>query len=376
MSDGRDDRDERSAVLGRPTSLGKLLGISGGVFLLIGLGVLVGAVLWPRAVTVEKRVIAPIRQVTTRASPAERLPDLVDAACPAIALVTPPLLPASPPPAHGHHASTHHAHGATPPAPANAFVVSEDGYLVTAAGTVGTAASVPVTLPDGPVLPASVVQRDPLSGIALLKIDAHDLVALRFVDEDLPRIGTWGFALSSPHGTGCRATAGIIGSDFVTERASSGALLRVSPAPADIGVGSPFLAADGRVLGMWIKPPGATDPGELLSGRIISRIASGWMRGGGPSSFAAWGMVVDDLTPTLARRLGIDGGRGAAIIMIDAGSPADDAGLQVGDVILAVGQSPVSGATEAARSIDPAATAVTLQILRGSTPLAVTLRSK
>lgn len=375
MSDEADPgEDARADAVARATSLRKLIGLSGGIFLLIALGVLVGAVLWPRVVTVEKKVVAPIRQVATRAGPAERLPDLVEASCPALVLIEPPATPAPPPPVHTRHGRHHgRAHApAGPPPPVDGFLISDDGYLVTAATAIGDADSVSVDTGDGQTISAKLVRQDPVSGIALLKVDAHDLTALPFADDDFPRIGTWGFALASPHGSGCRASVGIVGSDFVTEQAASGVSLRVSPTMPEMAVGSPFLAADGRVMGMWVKAPTAADPGLLLSGRLISRITSGWMRGGGAPAGADLGMLVDDLTPALAHRLDIDGGRGAVVVMIQAGSPAAKAGLQVGDVILAIGQSPISSAAELARTLDPTA-ASTLQISRDGNTKTITI---
>jgi S1-C subfamily serine protease len=75
----------------------------------------------------------------------------------------------------------------------------------------------------------------------------------------------------------------------------------------------------------------------------------------------------------LAARLGADRQRGAVVSLVAAGSPADRAGLKAGDVILAVADAPVSGASELARSLDTASDEVSLDILRGGQRLTIVM---
>jgi S1-C subfamily serine protease len=98
------------------------------------------------------------------------------------------------------------------------------------------------------------------------------------------------------------------------------------------------------------------------------------LRSGAPPA-APFGIVAEDLGPVLAKRLGADRQRGAVVVMVRPGSPADTAGLRAGDVVLTAGQSPISGASELGRALDPDAPSIDLEIVRRGERQQLTLKS-
>ena len=346
-------------------SFRKLAITAGVVIVLIVVGVVTGAQLWRPVATVERKVVAPIQRVTNRASPSEVLPDLVDAACPAvvrIGLGVPPTSNTKP--------------SALASRQLTGIVVSPDGYIVTSGRMLGGRDTLPVQFNDGRELDAKVVAIDPLSGLALVKVDGRNFATLQFVGDDLPRTGDWGFSLTSPAGSGCAVQTGLIGQDFAAGGEALRSSVSISPAIAGNVEGAPFIGADGRVLGLSAFPDDASagDPSVFIPGDVAARIVSEMLRSGAAPA-APFGMVTEDLGPVLAKRLGADRQRGAVVVMVKPGSPADTAGLKAGDVVLTAGQSPISGASELGRALDPDAPSIDLEIVRRGQRQELTLKS-
>jgi len=335
------------------------------VLVLIVVGVVTGAQLWRPMATVERHVVAPIQRVTNRASPSEMLPDLVDAACPAvvrIGLGVPPASAAKPDPLASRQLA--------------GIVVSPDGYIVTSGRMLAGRDTLPVQFNDGRELDAKVVANDPLSGLALVKVDGRNFTTLQFADADLPRTGAWGFSLTSPAGSGCAVQTGVIAQDFAAGGEALRSSVSVDPTPGGNAEGAPFVGSDGRVLGLSAFPDddSAGDLGVLVPGDVAARIVSEMLRSGAPPA-TPFGIVAEDLGPVLAKRLGADRQRGAVVVMVKPGSPADTAGLKAGDVVLTAGESPISGASELGRALDPDAASIDLEIVRQGERQQLTLKS-
>jgi serine protease Do len=335
------------------------------ILVLIVIGVVTGAQLWRPIATVERHVVAPIQRVTNRASPSEMLPDLVDTACPAvvrIGLGVPPASTAKPTLLASRQLA--------------GIVVSPDGYIVTSGRMLTGRDALPVQFNDGRELNAKVVTTDPLSGLALVKVDGRNFSTLQFADTDLPRTGAWGFSLTSPAGSGCVVQTGVIAQDFAAGGEALRSSVSIGPAPTGNVEGAPFIGSDGRVLGLSAFPDddSAGELGVLVPGDVAARIVSEMLRSGAPPA-ALFGIVTEDLGPVLAKRLGADRQRGAVVVMVKPGSPADTAGLKAGDVVLTAGRSPISGASELGRALDPDAASIDLEIVRRGERQQLTLKS-
>jgi len=349
----------------QPMSMKHLASVSVVVLVLIAAGIVIGEKLWPGVAKVEQRVVAPIQRVASRTAPSDALPDLVDAACPAvvrIGLGVPPASTAKPGPLAGRELA--------------GIVISPDGYIATSGRMLAGRDTLPVQFNDGRQLDGKLKAIDPLSGLAIVKVEGRNFVALQFADGDLPRTGSWGFSLNSPAGSGCAVQTGLIAQDFAASDASLRESVTVSPAITADVEGLPFIGADGRVLGLsaFADDAGAADVSRLVPGDIAARITSEMVRSGAPPA-APFGIVAEDLGPILAKRLGADRQRGAVIVIVKPGSPADIAGLKAGDVVLTVGQSPISGAAELGRALDPDAASIDLEIARRGTTVSVTIKS-
>ena len=331
---------------------------------LVVAGVAIGATLWPRVVKVEQRVIAPAVKAVTRDGGLDALPDMIGTACPAVVAIAPA----------GGSTAGRTASGSTADAqpPLAGFLISADGDVVTTAATLPPNGDLVVLLNDGRSLAASRLGADPVSGLALLKIDGDGFPFLQFGGADFPRLGQLGIALNEPNGSGCTAQAGMVGSDSIADQAADQTYFRLAPALGDDLAGAPVIGSDGQVMGIAGLPVQSADSGNtaptldanaILPAGIAARITGEILRNGGLGS-NVFGVLTDDLTPTLATRLGSPGQSGAVVSLVPPGSSAARAGLRAGDIVLAVGGAPISGASELARAIDGAGDQLSLLVSR------------
>lgn len=331
--------------------LGGLIGIA-----LAAIGAVIGATLWPRVVRVREQVVATTRAPAPPAGGVglDALPDLVQQACPAIVAV-------GEPGAEGRAAG---------------FFVSTDGYLVTSARAITDDSSVQIVTNDGNAHDASVVGTDPLTGVAVLKVDENGLAALEFADPNFPRVGQWGVALADPNGSGCVLAAGLISSDFLAEGGGPATYVGMRPSPDAMFVGAPVIGPGGQVIGLALGPPaGSTDDNadvRILPVASVQRVASELMRTGRLTA-NRFGLAAEDLSPVLATRLGLEGSRGAVVSAVRPNSPAGRAGVKAGDIVLSVNDQPISSASEFGRALDTDARQITLNVQRRDRRLALTL---
>ena len=288
----------------------------------IAVGIVVGARIWHPVRTVEQRVTAPIREVVKRVSPLEDLPEAVTNVCPAVVSL--------------------HPKGASG-LPAQGVLLTGDGFVVTTA-PIDAAEPFEVWLNDGRKLPGRVFHGDPLSGVSLLKIDGDDFASAALGEPDLPRPGLWGFTLNSPAGHGCMVETAIVASDFITEGNSAAHYVRIHGGGMAPLAGTPFFTPDGRLIAL------AREDDRFVTADLLSTVVSYLMRDSDPAP-NPFGIIVEDLSPVLADRLGAARGRGAVIVLVAEGSVAKAAGLRVGDVILSAGQAPISSASELNRAL-------------------------
>jgi serine protease Do len=234
------------------------------------------------------------------------------------------------------------------------FIISAEGYVVTNNHVVQKADEIEVILKGGEKsYPAEVVGTDPETDLALLKIDADkQLPVLQFGDSDTIKVGQWVVAIGNPFGLDHTVTAGIISAkgrvigagpydDFLQTDAS------INPGNS----GGPLLNLDGEVIGINTaivasgQGIGFAIPSNMAEGIIgqlkeFNKVKRGWL-----------GVVIQDVDANTAKALGLDEPEGALIASVKPGDPADKAGLQVGDVILAVNGESIADAGELTRTI-------------------------
>jgi serine protease Do len=229
------------------------------------------------------------------------------------------------------------------------FVVSEDGYIVTNHHVVEGASSVVVRMIDRREFDAEVIGSDVRSDLALLKIDAEDLVVLPIAQDDDVSVGEWVLAIGSPFGLDFSVTAGIVsakgrslptdtGENYVpflqTDVAinpgnSGGPLFNL--AGEVIGVNSQIFTRTGGSIGLSFAIPAAVVRNVTEQLRETGEVVRGWL-----------GVSIQDVDKNLAESFGLDRPRGALIAQVGAGSPAEKAGLESGDIILTFDDQPIN----------------------------------
>lgn len=227
--------------------------------------------------------------------------------------------------------------GAEPESLGSGFIISEDGYVMTNNHVVAEADQVIVRLHDRRQLIAEVVGTDPRSDIALLKIDAQDLQVVKIGESDNLKVGEWVLAIGSPFGFDFSVTAGIVSAkgralpnesyvpfiqtDVAINPGNSGGPL-FNLAGEVVGVNSQIYSRTGGFMGLSFAIPieMAFDVTNQL--RTKGAVSRGWL-----------GVVIQEMTRELAESFGMPRAYGALVKRILPGSPAEAAGLEVGDVI-------------------------------------------
>jgi serine protease Do len=227
-------------------------------------------------------------------------------------------------------------------------VVSSDGYILTNNHVVDGATDVTVTLPDRREFKAKVIGTDPKTDIAVLKIDANSLPVITVGNSAKMQIGDAVLAIGNPYGVGQTVTMGIVSAtgrtglgiedyeDFIQTDASinpgnSGGAL-VNDRGELIGINTAILApGSGGNQGIGFAVP------VNLARNVMDQIVTH-----GSVERAYLGVTIQEVTPALAKAIGLSGPEGALVSDVSPNSPAQRAGLQSGDVILAMNGTPVA----------------------------------
>ena len=233
---------------------------------------------------------------------------------------------------------------------------AEAGYVITNSHVIAGADEISVRLQDGRAFDAQIVGVDEDADIAVVQIVAESLQQIHPGDSDTLRVGDFVVAIGNPFGLGQTATSGIISAlgrsglniedyeDFIQtdasiNRGNSGGAL-VNLRGELVGINTAILAPGGGNIGIGFAIP--INMVQLLTRQIIEY---GEVRRG------RLGVIAQNLTPELAEALGIDTTRGAVIAQVIPDSAADDAGLQEGDVVIAVNEREIVDASSLRNTI-------------------------
>jgi serine protease Do len=226
------------------------------------------------------------------------------------------------------------------------FIISEDGYVMTNYHVVKGADEIIVRLSDRRELKGEVIGEDQRSDIALLKIEASNLpVAKIGVSHDL-EVGDWVLAIGSPFGFDHSATAGIVSAkgrslprenyvpfiqtDVAINPGNSGGPLFNQEGEV-VGVNSQIYSRTGGYMGLSFSIPIEVAMDVVDQLKTKGRVSRGWL-----------GVLIQDVTLELAESFGMKKPRGALVAKVLQDSPAQDAGIQVGDVIVKFNGNEVS----------------------------------
>jgi len=228
------------------------------------------------------------------------------------------------------------------------FIVSADGYILTNQHVVDGARRVTVRLLDRREFRARVVGGDPATDVAVLKIDAPRLTPLPLGDSDTARVGDWVLAVGNPLGADLTftVTSGIVsakGRTLELPNSSASSIQDFIQTDAAINAGNsggPLVNVRGEVIGInaALASPTGTYAGYGFAVPIdLARVVMDKIVKGGRVTRAGLGVAVRDASPEDAEYVGLPEVRGVLVQDVgDTSSPARVAGIQPGDVILAV----------------------------------------
>lgn len=219
------------------------------------------------------------------------------------------------------------------------FIISPDGYIVTNNHVIDGADEITVRLHDGDTLEAELIGRDPKTDVALLKVEPkEDLPFVKWGDSDSARIGDWAMAIGNPFGLGGTVTAGIISArnrdinqgpydDFIQtdasiNRGNSGGPLFNLEGDV-IGINSAIYSPSGGSVGIGFAIPAGIAQSVVDQLKEYGRTRRGWL-----------GVHIQTVTEDIADSVGLDTATGAMVAGVSDESPAKEAGIKQGDVIL------------------------------------------
>ena len=218
------------------------------------------------------------------------------------------------------------------------FIVSADGYILTNAHVVNMADDVTVKLSDKREFKAKVIGADKRTDVALIKIEAAGLPAVRIGDPEKLRVGEWVLAIGSPFGFESSVTAGIVsakGRSLPQENYVPFIQTDVAINPGNSG--GPLFNLKGEVVGINSQIYSRTGGFMGLSFAIPIDVAmdvSNQLRSAGRVSRGRIGVVIQEVTKELAESFGLPKAAGALVNSVEKGGPADKAGIEASDVIL------------------------------------------
>ncbi|KUY73567.1 peptidase [Burkholderia cepacia] len=226
------------------------------------------------------------------------------------------------------------------------FIVSADGVILTNRHVVGDAVAIDVKLTDKRQFKGRVIGSDPVSDVAVIRIDAHDLPVVATGDPARTEVGDWVMAIGSPYGFANTVTQGIVSAksrSLPGERAIPFIQTDVPINPGNSG--GPLFDLGGRVIAInsmiFSKTGGYQGLAFAIPIDIALDVKDQLLRTGKVTR-GRLGVAVQEVSQALARSFGLASPDGALITMVEPDGPAAHAGLQPGDVVLAVDGKPVA----------------------------------
>ncbi|HTR61202.1 MAG TPA: trypsin-like peptidase domain-containing protein [Candidatus Binataceae bacterium] len=259
------------------------------------------------------------------------------------------------------------------------FVFTPDGFILTNNHVIDRAHEVSVSLHDGRRVGAQIIGTDPDSDLAVVRIEARELIPVQLGDSRALRVGQIAIAMGSPFGFQHTVTAGVISAVGRSLRSVTGRLIdNVIQTDAALNPGNsggPLVDSRGRVIGVntaTILPAQglcfaiAIDSAKFVAARLIrdGKIERGYIGIAGANSA---------LPRRLARFHRVASETCVQVVNVEAGSPAEKAGIQRNDLIISCGPSSIRGIDDLQRMLadEAVGATITITILRGVEKLAL-----
>ena len=251
------------------------------------------------------------------------------------------------------------------------FILTADGFIMTNAHVVDGADQVLVTLPDKREFKARIVGVDKRSDVAVVKVEASGLPVVKIGDVNRLKVGEWVMAIGSPFGLDNSVTAGIVSAkqrdtgdylpfiqtDVAINPGNSGGPL-INMRGEVVGINSQIYSRSGGFMGISFSIP--IDEAIRVSDqlRTTGRVQRGRI-----------GVQIDQVSKDVAESLGLAKAQGALVRSVEAGSPAEKAGVEAGDIITRFEGKPIEKSADLPRmvgSVKPGSKATLTIWRRGS----------
>ncbi len=229
-------------------------------------------------------------------------------------------------------------------------IVTDDGYILTNNHVIKDADEIKIVLQDKREFKGKVIGTDPKTDLAVVKIDAKGLPALKLGDSDRLHVGEIVLAVGNPFGLSHTITMGIVSAvgrskvgiadyeDFIQTDAainpgnSGGALVNIKGEL--IGINTAIFSTSGGYMGIGFAIPSNMAKAVMESIIKYGKVIRGWL-----------GVTIQDLTPEIAEHFGIKEEKGSLVTDVVKGSPAEKAGFRRGDLIIEFDGKPVKDST-------------------------------
>ena len=236
------------------------------------------------------------------------------------------------------------------------FIIDPAGVIVTNNHVIANAEQITVTLSDDTSLQAKVIGRDPVTDLAVLKVDAKNpLPAASWGDSSKVRVGDWVLAIGNPFGLGGTVTSGIISAtardihsgpydeylqtDASINRGNSGGPMFNLEGEV-IGINTAIYSPSGGSIGIGFAIPSTLAQHITEQLKTTGKVERGWI-----------GARIQPVTDEIAESIGLDKARGSMVASVDPGSPAAAAKIAPGDVILSYDGKPIERSRQLPRLV-------------------------
>jgi serine protease Do len=254
------------------------------------------------------------------------------------------------------------------------IVISPDGYIVTNNHVIDGAVDIRVTMSDRRVLPARLIGADPLTDLAVIKVNGTNMPSVPWGDSAALKPGQTVLAFGNPFGFRFTVTRGIVSAvnrtnPYTDDARKPGQFIQTDAAINPGNSGGPLVNAHGEVVGIntfLISPSGSfSGMGFAIPAQIAKPIIDTLVKDG-KVEHARIGVGISDLTPENATFFHMTKASGAVVSQVEPDSPGARAGLKVGDVITQINNKPVedAGQLQADISSERPGNKVTLGIFR------------
>ncbi len=265
-------------------------------------------------------------------------------------------------------------------------IIRPDGYIVTNNHVVSGATEIVVTLNNNKTYPATIIGTDPATDVAIIKIEPEtDLPAIEFADSDNLRLGEWVLAIGSPLGKELQSTitAGIISAKGRSMPNYTGEFKIESFIQTDAAVnpgnsGGALVTKDGLLAGINTAIVSTTGSyagySFAVPANIVRKIADDLMDYGSVKR-AKLGVTMSAITAEMAREYNLNTLEGAYVHSVAPGSSADIAGIQAGDIIVAIDATAIrtpAALQEKVNGYRPG-DSIKVEVVRGGTTIEIPL---